>query len=180
MHCTMRAFLFPFSFIVLLSACAPLAPSVRSEDTPWLKADAARPHSLADAGLSYYAHARGLNAAEWARENEALREAVARNPSDFLRLRQALLLLAPAAPAKEQARLGPLLERVERDTQKSPASLHALVQLLRGELEERRRLEDKLRDEGKKNEELEQKLEALKAIEKNLLDRRRTAPGVSK
>lgn len=182
MHRNMRplALVLSLSLIALLSACSPLLPAtVRGEDTPWLKADAPRPASLADAGLSYYAHVRGLNVSEWARENEALREAAARTPSDFLRLRQALLLLAPSAPAKEQARLGPLLDRLERDTQKSP-SLHALVQLLRSEFEERRRLEDKLREEGKKTEELEQKLEALKAIEKNLLDRRRPAPAVGK
>ncbi|HRE16489.1 MAG TPA: hypothetical protein PLW86_05390 [Rhodocyclaceae bacterium] len=176
--------IFPFFllFIIsLLAACAPSGPAaVRGEDAPWIKPDAPRPASVLDAALAYYAHVRTLGPNDWNRENETLKETYAKSPSDFQRLRQALLLLAPNAPAKEQARLVPLLDRLEKDTQKSAFGLHPLVVLLRSEFDERRRLEDKLREENKKNEELEQKLEALKNIEKNLLERRRVPPPVTK
>jgi len=183
MHRTMRPkFHFILLFVVsLLAACAPSGPSaVRGEDTPWLKPGAPRPASVVDAALAYHAHVRTLGPSDWNRENEALKDAFAKSPSDFQRLRQVLLLLAPNAPAKEQGRLPALLDRLEKDTQKSTFGLHPLVVLLRSEFDERRRLEDKLREESKKNEELEQKLEALKNIEKNLLERRRVPPPVSK
>jgi len=183
MQCTMNRLICHLPWLALgtLVACNTPGPApLRSEETAWLKPEAPRPTSLLEASLAYYAHARTLGPAEWTRENEALKEAVARTPADFHRLRQALLLLSPAAPAKETGRLAPLLERLEKDTQRSTSGLHPLVVLLRAEVEERRRLEEKLRDESKKNEELEQKLEALKAIEKNLIERRRLPPPVSK
>ena len=181
------------SLSVILAACANLAP-VPSDDNYWLKADAQWSLSVVDSALAYYAYTRTLGAADWGRENEALKNLTARKPDEFNRLRQIILLMAPATPLKERGRALPLLEKLDKDVQKSSATLQPLIALLRSELEERRRLEDKLRDEGKKNEELEQKLEAqkaaekellqklnaLKAIEKNLLDRRHAAPTVSK
>lgn len=186
------ALLFP---VAILAACAnlPMVP-MENDDNYWLKADAQWSLSAVDSALAYYAYTRTLGAADWGRENEALKNLTAKKLDDFNRLRQIILLLAPATPAKERGRALPLLEKLDKDAQKSSAALQPLIALLRNEIEERRRLEEKLRDEGKKSEELEQKLEAqkvaerellqklnaLKAIEKNLLDRRHAAPAVSK
>lgn len=196
MRCTMHKIIRLVSLLILVlpAACSTLDTFPMIDDTGSATADSRKERSAADSALLYYAYARNLSPTEWARENELSKEAVARNPSDMHRLRQVLLLLAPVAPPREHARAPALLEKLDKELQKSSPRLQPLITLLRSELDERRRLEEKLRDEAKKNEELEQKLEAgkaiekdlqqkldaLKAIEKNLLDRRRPPPPVSK
>lgn len=123
---------------------------------------------------------RALTGSEWTRENENLKETLGKNAGEFDRLRQIMFLVAPASPARERSRVVPLLMMLEKDAQKSGSALMPLIQLLRTEFDERRRLEDKLRDETRKSDDLEQKLEALKAIEKNLSERRRMPQGVNK
>lgn len=163
----------------LLAGCAQFGAS--SSDAYWIKADAKKSAMTpVESALAYYAYVHPLTGVEWVRENESLKEAVGKSAAEFDRLRQILLLIAPAAPARERLRAPQLLAVLEKDAQKSGSAFLPLIQLLRTELDERRRLEDKLRDESRKSDDLEQKLEALKAIEKNLSERRRIPQGVNK
>jgi hypothetical protein len=118
--------------------------------------------------LAYHAHVRGLSAAEWAKENDQSRPG--KDDGDLPRLRQAVLLAAPSATPRDHARALQLFEQLERE-HRSDSQLQNLIGALRAELAERRRLEEKNRDEARRADDAEQKLDALKAIEKNLMER---------
>ncbi len=136
----------------------------------WLKDDAPRFPSDAESLIAYHRYAWSLDTVDWAREGERLRAAATHDSSLPQRLRQAVHAAAPAATPRDHARAQQLFEQYERDAQ-SDASLHAVVVLLRDELAERRRLEDRVRDEASRADDLDQKLGALKAIELNMLQR---------
>lgn len=183
MRCNMTKILrfSPLLLSLLLLACANVAPSAgRGEEAYWLKGSAARLPSPLDSALAYYAHARALTSAEWTRESELVKDALNRQPGEFNRLRQVLLLLSPAAPVRESPRVEPLLERLERDAQKNASPLLPLILLLRDDLRRLQEAEQRLEAQKAIEKDLLQKLEALKTIEKNMLDRQRAPQAVKK
>jgi hypothetical protein len=109
-----------------------------------------------------------------------VRDALNRQPGEFNRLRQLLLLLSPASPARESPRIEPLLERLERDAQKNVSPLLPLILLLRDEMRRHQEVEQRLEAQKAIEKDLLQKLEALKTIEKNMLDRQRPPQAVKK
>jgi hypothetical protein len=171
--------------VVACSNLGHLGSPEASRDDYWLKGASAA--SRADSLLLWFDYARRLSAAEWAREHEQLRLRSATDKSDFSRLRYAILLAVPNAPAREQARASSLLESLTKDAASRDAGMRALAQLLVTDLAERRRLAEDLqstaqrqKDDAARAADLEQKLEALKEIEKNLQQReRRSAPGAA-
>lgn len=103
---------------------------------------------------------------EQKRELTAATQAVARQRSDVARLRLGMLQSLPAAGSDETraiATLEPLLKQPN-----GPARMIAVV--LVAQLSERQRA---LREEKKRAEDLQQKLDALKALERSLLGRER-------
>lgn len=113
-----------------------------------------------DAGkvLAYYAQLRQLSGPELAREHESAKRALAKTRSDGNRLRYALLLTLPGAPAIEEPRLQELLEPVMRN---GDSALRGLATLMMGFLQEQRRLETSAQG-------LQQKLDALLTLERNM------------
>lgn len=191
------------AMIVLVAACGNLGGSASSpewgrnpaQDEPWLKGVSAgnRTESL----LHWFDHARRLSAAEWSREHEQLRQHFGADKSDFTRLRLGMLLAAPNAPAREQARAASVLEPLTRDANGRDPGLRALAQLVAADIAERRRLAEELqsatqqlqsttqqlqsatqrqKEDAARATDLEQKLEALKAIEQNLQHRKQKIP----
>lgn len=108
--------------------------------------------------LAYYAQLRQMSGPELAREHEAARRALAKSRSDANRLRYALLLTLPGAPATEEPRVLELLEPVMRN---SDSALRGLAALMTGFLQEQRRLETSAQG-------LQQKLDALLTLERNM------------
>lgn len=137
--------------------------------------------------LRYAQSIRAMGGKELTDETERLRQAQGADKSDFLALQYAVALSAPGASVASQRRALQLLEPFATMTpaEGSGGEFHALAALLRADLAERRRLEDiaytqtqKLREEQRRAEELERKvdaatkkLEALINIERNLLQR---------
>lgn len=153
-----------------LAACSPV--TLRgSGNQYWLKSSSTVILTTTDSLIAYHAYVRSLSGAEWNRESEQVREAVQKDGSEFQRLRLSIVMAAPLTGPREHARAMQQLEQLERETQKQNSSLHGLITVLKAELAERRRLEDALRDESRRADDLEQKLDALKAIERNLLER---------
>ncbi|TWO79230.1 hypothetical protein [Denitratisoma oestradiolicum] len=158
-----------------LAACSPV--TLRgSGNQYWLKSSSAVILTTTDSLIAYHAYVRSLSGAEWNRESEQVREAVQKDGSEFQRLRLAMVMAVPLTGPREHARAMQQLEQLERETQKQNSSLHGLIAALKAELAERRRLEDALRDESRRADDLEQKLDALKAIERNLLERSQPPP----
>jgi hypothetical protein len=154
----------------LLTGCSLMPPSASDY---WIKPGMGRPSGEAVSLLHYHDYLRGLSAAELHKETEKQRQLQAMEKGDFRRVQYALALMAGSAVA-DHRRASQLLEPLVKEVEGHDRELRALAILLHGELAERRRLEEgaaKYREEQRRADELEKKLEALKAIEKNLLQR---------
>lgn len=152
--------------LMVLAGCTAMPAA---HDEYWIKADMPRPSGEAASLLYYFDYARKLPAAELGRETDRLRQSRAADPSAFRTLQYALALSIPGGDAH---RAGQVLEPLLREPSRLSAELHALAQWLAADLAERRRLEAGAR----RADELEKRLEALKNIEKNLMQRE-SAPG---
>jgi hypothetical protein len=120
--------------------------------------------SEAERMLDYFKAVRRLNAAELAREYDNARAAFVRTRSDYDRVRLALLMSLPGTSFNDEGRVLDLLEPMLR----SPGSmLQGLALLVHVMVQEQRRLEQNM---GK----LQEKLDALKSLERKLLEREKT------
>lgn len=149
--------------------------------------------------LEYFGRMAALPLDDLRREYSAVAESFARSGTEADRLRLALLLSAPGAPFRDDARLVSLIEAAppHQGAGASPRrDLLGLLLRLAGERQrlaaaareeqkrietqgrdEVRRLEGLLRDEQRRADELRQKLDALLAIEREMRNRLpRTGP----
>lgn len=115
----------------------------------------------AGAVLAFYARVRKLPATELAREQDAARRAVTRSRNDGNRMRYALVLAVPGAPAADETRA---LETVEPLTRNTASPLHGLAVLLTTMLQEQRRLDTQAQG-------LQQKLDAMLELERSMTGR---------
>lgn len=133
--------------------------------------------------LAYNQRIRSLSPEELNSEYGMATQALARQKSDLNRLRTVLLLLQPNAPFRDDARAAALVDEVLGNRPTENSATKALAQLLGAMVNERRRQEEryqkltqKLGEEEKRADALQQKLEALKTIEKNLINREQAPP----
>ena len=171
-----------------LPAPAP-APEPVVAPSPAPSAEPARPpESDLDTLIQYYAGLRRLAPAALAKEQEELRQQLAAAPSTQARIQMALVLSMPNNPNRDHGRALSVLDPVVKEAANSTASeggLYNMALILQGLISENRRLESenkrldetlqttgqKLKEEQKQSELLQQKLEQLKSIEKGLLER---------
>ncbi len=147
----------------LLAGCGALRGLESKEPAPWVQAGGPQPASDAESLLLYYQHVRKLSGTELGREHDAARQAYARSRSDFNRVRFAMVLSLPNVTFNDEARAIDLLEPVT----KSPGGhLNGLAYLLTSQLQERKRLDANAQG-------LQQKLDALRSLERNLIERKR-------
>ncbi|MCK9381882.1 MAG: hypothetical protein M0P95_12585 [Sulfuritalea sp.] len=163
----------------VLSSCALLAPP---RDAYWLDPQGPRPSSDAVSLVHYALFARNLGGKPLADETERVRQAYAAEKTEFRSLQYAIVLAVPGATAADHRRALQLLDPPPKPGDGHDRELQALASLMRAHLAEYRRLEDgshsqaqKAREEQRRAEDLEKKLEALKDIEKSLLPRDKPA-----
>ena len=156
-----------------LSGCALMKPP---QSAYWLDPQAARPSSDAVSLLHYSAYARKLGGKQLAEETERQRLAYAAEKTDFRLLQYATALSVPGATAADHRRALQMIDPLTQPGQGRDSELRALASLMHANLTEQRRLEDggasqaqRAREEQRRADELEKKLEALKEIEKSLL-----------
>lgn len=151
--------------VSLAGGCALQEPVPEESREPAAVAVPAPPPTAADAEslLRYYQHIRRIGPAELAREHEAARHAFARSRGDYNRVRLAMLLSIPGTAFADDARA---LELLDPLTKNPNGSLHGLAFLLAAQLQERRRLEASAQS-------LQQKLDALRSLERSLIERKR-------
>ena len=127
------------------------------------KPEARRQHSEVDDLLAYFQYVRKLSAAELGREHDTVRQAFLYSRTDFDRMRLAVLLSLPATAVTDEQRALELLDPVA----KNPASkLAPLALLIASNLHERKRLDASAQG-------LQQKLDALMLLERNMIERKR-------
>jgi hypothetical protein len=119
---------------------------------------------------------RKMQAADAARELEQARLAFVRSKTDYNRLQYAVLSLLPNAGGHDEAKAAALLEPMLKDKSSGATGLRAFGAFLYFQIAENRKMEDRMRDEQKRADSLQEKLDALKEVEKSLLDREQSLP----
>ncbi len=118
---------------------------------------------------------RRMAAGEAAKELEQARQSFARAKTDYNRLLYALLLLQPNTGAADDAKAAGLLEPMVKE-RVSGNGMRAFATFVYLQIAENRKLEERMRDEQKRADSLQEKLDALKEVEKSLIDREQSSP----
>jgi hypothetical protein len=145
-----------------LAGCSAL-PGPDAEVAPGTQAVPAQPVDGADALLVYYQHLRKLSGGDLARELESARHAYVQTRTDYERVRFAMVLSLPGYTFSDDARALELLDPVSKNP---TGQLQSLAYLLAAHLQERRRLDASAQG-------LQQKLDALKTLERSMIERKR-------
>lgn len=148
---------------VALAGCGVLRGFEVQEPAPWVQAGAPQPASDTESLLLYFQHLRKLPGAELGREHETARQAYTRARTDFNRVRLAMVLSLPNSAFTDDGRALELLEPVA----KNPGTrLQGLAQVLSSNLQEQKKLNASVQG-------LQQKLDALKSLERSMIERNR-------
>jgi hypothetical protein len=146
-----------------VAGCGVLRIAGLLEPAPWVQADVPQPTSNAESLLLYFQHIRKLSGADVSREHEAARQAHARARTDFNRVRLAMVLSLPGTAFNDDARALDLCDAVAKH---EGGRLQGLALLLGSHLREQKRLTAGA-------QELQQKLDALKSLERSMIERSR-------
>lgn len=147
----------------VLAGCGVLPGLESQEPAPATHAGAAPPPSDVDGLLAYFARVRTLSAPDLGKEHEAARQAFLASRSDANRVRLAMLLSLPGTALSDEPRALELLDPVARN---AGGKFHGLAALLAANLQERKRLDANAQG-------LQQKLDALKSLERSMIERKR-------
>lgn len=167
---------------VAMIIAVPVAPTVEVDptETGGNEADTNTPIAIL---LTQTDRVLKLTPAELAREIARLSESEDASPDTPLLLATAL---AQTRQAVDTARALGLVQRVLGNTSTAAQPLHPLARLLEARLLQQRRLEDQLdrqaqqlRDSQRRNDQLSERLEAVRAIERSLSTRPAPAPSPS-
>jgi hypothetical protein len=152
-----------FGCVAALAGCGVVRMVEPMEPAPWVQPGSPQPASDVESLLLYFQHVRTLAGPEAAREHEAARQAYARSRTDFNRVRLAMVLSLPGTTFTDEARALGLLETVAKH---EGGRLQGLAVVLGASLKEQQRL-------AAGAQELQQKLDALRSLERSMIERNR-------
>lgn len=180
---------------LLLSACkttvapdTPGAPGPTPETAPGSSAPPAADiwgpeRAEVMALLAYHQRLTTMSAEEARRENVAATQAFARERSEQNRLRLAMVLSVPGTSFHDDGRSAALLDTSTSRSAAADSPRRQLVTLLSRHVADRARLasaatraEAQVKDEQKRVEDLQRKLDALLKIDREMRNRRRAIP----
>ena len=165
----------PVAALMFLAACA----AIESVESP--RAVEPPPTELVVTGqmddmMEFYDSIRKQSPAELSRVYDKAKQSFMRNKSDTNRARLVLLLILPNTSFRDVTSAMHLLNEWPKDS-KSANNLQSFRNLLAGLLAEQQRLShsieelsQKLKDEQKRAETLQSQIDAIKSMEKNLLN----------
>jgi hypothetical protein len=140
-----------------------------------------------DGYLAYFRYASSISGEELKKEYAVINQAYAKTKNDNSRLQLALLLSLPNTSFRDDARALSLLKEYLTSKANESSQLKDFALLLFAHIAEHRRQEERLKSEqirseelGQQLQELEQKLEALKGIEKSIIERQQSQPAKTK
>lgn len=177
-----RGWLFSWLMVVFISlgGCAVLKSLEPGRSDYWVKPGSPRPATEVESLIMYFEYAKKLSGTELNKEHEQVKQAFATGKSDFARLQYVLLLAMLNASFRDEGRALGLLEPLLKENAAAGPGLRTFAYFLNAEITEHRRIEEganqKLREEQKRSEALQQKLDAIKSIEKTLIEREQSAP----
>ena len=117
-----------------------------------------------DEAVRYSQRIKKLNNAELIKEYDHISQTFSHTKTDLHRVQYALLLSLPNAPFRDDAAAINLLKEWSRENKTTPSGLRTFGGLLASLLEE-------IREKDKRADVLQKKLDALKSMEKNLMQR---------
>ncbi len=158
-----RLILLGIGCAAVLAGCGVVRLAEPLEPAPWVQAGTPQPASDAESLLLYFQHIRKLSGADLGREHDAARQAYARARTDFNRVRLAIVLSLPGTAFYDDARSLELYDTVAKH---EGGRLQGLALLLGSHLQEQRRLTASAQG-------LQQKLDALKSLERSMIERSR-------
>jgi hypothetical protein len=134
--------------------------------------------SGSDGLLQQLAAVRSKSGPQLKQEYDDARRDFGTNGGEAARLRFAALLLMPGTAFRNEAQAAQLLEPYNRPDSRARAQYRGVAQLLLNQLEQARRQDAaaqaqavKLKDEQKRTEELQRKLDALKDVERAMIQK---------
>lgn len=179
------------AFVLVMSACRSPAPVTEHDvlpvETP--KPVVKKPPvectpevieltSGSDELLQQIAAVRSKSAGQLKQEFDDAKRDFGANGGDSARLRLVALYLMPGTPFRNEAQAAQLLEPYSRADGRARAEFRGVAQLLLNQLEQARRQDVvsqahmlKLKDEQKRTEELQRKLDALKDVERAMIQK---------
>jgi hypothetical protein len=152
-------------WLALAAGCGlfpELETGAPAEPTPWVQPGSPTVTDVESLVL-YFGYIRRLSAADLNREYDTARQAYNRGRIDYNRVRFAMLLSLPNTPFTDDGRALDVLEPVVR---KGNGRLYPLAQMLGSHIQEQRRLNASVQG-------LQQKLDALKSLERSIIERSR-------
>lgn len=161
------------SLVTGLGACSSFSGHLHGTNGGWVSPLMVT--SQADELLLYYDNLRKQTSAELSREYDKSRQSMAQNRSDVNRLRVALLLSLPNTAFHDNAAALGLANELLKENKSNSSGVRGLANLLSVSLTEQQRMAEdwsqKWRDEQKRADGLQDKVEAIKNMEKNLMRR---------
>lgn len=154
---------------VLLAGCAAMFAPRATPEPPGV-ASRERDESRQVVALIDYTHiVARLMPEEQHRELNASNQMFSKDRGDYGRVRLALLLALPGTAFSDEARAASLLEPLAGTAVQSPGPLRQFAGLLYGQISERLR-------EQRRAAQLKEQLDALKAIERKIIEREQVRP----
>jgi len=173
-----------FVFVIVVSGCAPADNKTTRPDTPLYRAVVEPPaQSDSDRIIRFYDRLLQIKGIELARELESSRDAFEKDKSELNRLQLALLLSLPGTNFRDDNTALALLGTLVKDKGQEGSSLRPLAIWLNSELLELRRSDDalqqqtaRLKEEQRRVEALQQKLDAILEMEMKMIEREQNLP----
>jgi len=147
-----------------LTACTGLSARSRVTDTSPASQISGTMESDVDAMLRYHQRIKRLNQAELNKEHEQVNQAFVQTKSDLSRVQLSLLFSLPNANFRDDAMALNLLKEWLKEGKPPYSGLRAFGFFLTTLLED-------MREKDKRADALQKKLDALKSMEKNLMQR---------
>ncbi|HKA39429.1 MAG TPA: hypothetical protein VKD25_06650 [Burkholderiales bacterium] len=148
----------------LAAGCELLVPAKEPlEPAPWVQPGGPQPATDVESLVLYFAYIRRLTATDLNREYDVARQAYNRGRHDYNRVRFAMLLSLPNTPFNDDGRSLDVLEPIMRN---GDGRFYPLAQMLSSQIQEQKRLNASVQG-------LQQKLDALKSLERSIIERSR-------
>ena len=168
-------------YAVGLSGCAYSEQRATPSSGVWNNLSASLRGADSAEVLAYFQHIKTLSGNALVAENNAVVQALSKQRSDSNRLKLALLLILPNTAFKDETRAAALADEVLSNKSVDTPQLKNLALLIATLANEQKRQEERLqqlalkqKDDEKRADALQQKLDALKSIEKDLIKREET------
>lgn len=167
---------------VLVGGCVtPIEPNTRRD--PWYQAAVEVVQDDNTRALRYCEDALKLKGADLAREIESIRQEFETDKSEFNRVRLAMLLSLPGTGLRDDQTALNLLQPFLSDKSYENSTLRPLALVLHAQFSEIKRLDEALQQQTAKSKEeqrradaLQQKLEAILEMEMKMIEREQTVP----